>query len=332
MSKPSFISELSIPVIAAPLFLISGPKLVIECCKNGIVGTFPALNQRTTEGFEEWVVQIKSELKSFKNETGKKPAPFGVNLIVHHSNPRLEADLNICIKHEVPIIITSLGAVSDLVESVHKYGGLVFHDIVKKRHAEKASEAGVDGLILVAAGAGGHAGTLSPFALVREVREFFDGPVALSGSISHGASVLSAQAMGADFAYVGTRFIATQEANASEGYKDMIVDSTAQDIMYSSTFTGVNGNYLRPSVVNAGLDPEDLPYADKNDMNFGSSGKDMNKSKDTGNNESKAWKDIWGAGQGIGNLHDVPTVKEAVDSMVEEYQDALNSMNSNVRA
>ena len=227
--------------------------------------------------------------------------------------------MEVCVKHEVPIIITSLRAPKAVIDAVHSYDGAVMHDVINIRHAKKAIDEGADGLILVCAGAGGHAGTLSPFALVREVREFFDGPIALSGSISHGASVLSAQAMGADFAYIGTRFIATQEANATQGYKDMIVDSTAKDIMYSSTFTGVDGNYLRPSVENAGLDPENLPYADKNDMNFGSSG-------GAGDNQKKAWKDIWGSGQGIGTLHNVPTVRESVDSMIEEYQQASSRL------
>ena len=223
--------------------------------------------------------------------------------------------MEVCVNNQVPIIITSLRAPKFVVDAVHSYDGAVMHDVINIRHAKKAVDEGADGLILVCAGAGGHAGTLSPFALVREVREFFDGPIALSGSISHGASVLSAQAMGADFAYIGTRFIATQEANATQGYKDMIVDSSAKDIMYSSTFTGVDGNYIRPSVENAGLDPENLPFADKNDMNFGTSG-------GAGDNQKKAWKDIWGSGQGIGTLHDVPTVRESVDSMIEEYQQA----------
>jgi len=225
--------------------------------------------------------------------------------------------MEVCIKHEVPIIITSLRAPKFVVDSVHGYGGAVIHDVINIRHAKKAIDEGADGLILVCAGAGGHAGTLSPFALVREVREFFDGPIALSGSISHGASVLSAQAVGADFAYIGTRFIATKEANASEGYKDMIVESSANDILYSPTFTGVHGNYLKPSVVNAGLDPDNLPYADKHQMNFSSG---------PGDNQKKAWKDIWGSGQGIGNIHEVPSVREAVDALVEEYEKAKNSL------
>jgi len=318
-----------VPVIGAPLFTVSYPELVLAQCKAGVVGSFPALNARPEEKLSEWLTMMKKELDEYRVENPDAViAPFAVNQICHHSNNRLEHDMEVCVEHEVPIVITSLRAPKFVVDAVHSYGGAVMHDVINIRHAKKAIDEGADGLILVCAGAGGHAGALSPFALVREVREFFDGPVALSGSISHGASVLSAQAMGADFAYIGTRFIATQEANASQGYKDMIVESSAKDIMYSPTFTGVHGNYLRPSVVNAGLDPEDLPYADKNDMNFGSSGKDMDKSIAQGDNQKKAWKDIWGSGQGIGNLHDVPTVMEAVDSLVEEYEEAKNALSS----
>ena len=305
-----------LPVIGAPLFTVSYPELVMAQCKAGIVGSFPALNARPVEKLDEWITSMKEELTEYKETNPDEiVAPFAVNQICHHSNNRLEADMDICVKHEVPIIITSLRAPKSVVDAVHSYDGAVMHDVINIRHAKKAVDEGADGLILVCAGAGGHAGTLSPFALVREVREFFDGPIALSGSISHGASVLSAQAIGADFAYIGTRFIATKEANATQGYKDMIVDSSANDIMYSSAFTGVNGNYLRPSVKNAGLDPENLPYADKNDMNFGTSG-------GAGDNQKKAWKDIWGSGQGIGTLHDVPTVRESVDLMIKEYQQA----------
>ena len=303
-----------IPVIGAPLFTVSYPELVLAQCKAGIVGSFPALNARPEEKLGEWITMMKKELNDYQIKNPEEiVAPFAVNQICHHSNSRLEHDMEVCVEHEVPIIITSLRAPQFVVDAVHSYGGAVIHDVINIRHAKKAISEGADGLILVCAGAGGHAGTLSPFALVREVREFFDGLIVLSGSISHGASVLSAQAMGADLAYIGTRFIATQEANASEGYKEMIVDSNANDIMYSATFTGVNGNYLKPSVVKAGLDPENLPYADKHDMNFGSS---------PGDNQKKAWKDIWGAGQGIGNLHEVPTVREAVDTLVEEYEEA----------
>jgi nitronate monooxygenase len=309
-----------LPVIGAPLFTVSYPELVLAQCKAGVVGSFPALNARPAEKLDEWLTSMKKELSEHQEANPNEIiAPFAVNQICHHSNNRLEEDMEVCVKHEVPIIITSLRAPKAVIDAVHSYDGAVMHDVINIRHAKKAVDEGADGLILVCAGAGGHAGTLSPFALVREVREFFDGPIALSGSISHGALVLSAQAMGADFAYIGTRFIATQEANATQGYKDMIVDSTAKDIMYSSTFTGVDGNYLRPSVENAGLDPENLPYADKNDMNFDTSG-------GAGDNQKKAWKDIWGSGQGIGTLHDVPTVRESVDSMIEEYQQASSRL------
>ena len=312
--------NLRIPVIGAPLFIISYPKLIIEQCKAGIIGSFPALNARPAEQLDEWLLQIKEELTTYKKENPAAiVAPFAVNQICHHSNDRLEQDMEICVKHEVPIVITSLRAPKFVVDSVHSYGGKVMHDVINIRHGKKAVQEGADGLILVCAGAGGHAGTLSPFALVRETREFFDGPIALSGSISHGASVLSALAMGADFAYVGTRFIATKEANASERYKDMIVQSSANDIMYTPTFTGVHGNYLKPSVEKAGLDPDNLPYADKNDMNFGSSGL-------SGDNSKKAWKDIWGSGQGIGTVHDIPTVRECVDSMINEYEEAKSAL------
>ena len=305
-----------IPVIGAPLFTVSYPELVLAQCKAGIVGSFPALNARPEEKLGEWITMMKKELNDYQNKNPEEiVAPFAVNQICHHSNSRLEHDMEVCVEHEIPIIITSLRAPQFVVDAVHSYGGAVIHDVINIRHAKKAISEGADGLILVCAGAGGHAGTLSPFALVREVREFFDGLIVLSGSISHGASVLSAQAMGADLAYIGTRFIATQEANASEGYKEMIVESNANDIMYSATFTGVNGNYLKPSVVKAGLDPENLPYSDKDDMNFGSG---------PGDNQKKAWKDIWGSGQGIGNLHEVPTVREAVDTLVEEYEEAKN--------
>ena len=311
-----------LPVIGAPLFTVSYPELVIAQCKAGIVGSFPALNARPVEKLDEWITSMKQELAEYKETNPDEiVAPFAVNQICHHSNNRLEADMDICVKHEVPLIITSLRAPKSIVDAVHSYDGAVMHDVINIRHAKKAVDEGADGLILVCAGAGGHAGTLSPFALVREVREFFDGPIALSGSISHGASVLSAQAIGADFAYIGTRFIATKEANATQGYKDMIVDSSANDIMYSSTFTGVNGNYLRPSVDNAGLDPDNLPYADKDDMNFGSSGAG-------GDNQKKAWKDIWGSGQGIGTLHKVPTVMESVEIMIEEYDLAIELLRS----
>jgi nitronate monooxygenase len=282
-----------------------------------VVGSFPALNARPADQLSVWIERISSELEQYKKDNPDKiVAPFAVNQICHSSNDRLEHDMEVCVKHKVPIIITSLRAPKFVTEAVHSYGGVVMHDVINVRHAKKALSEGADGLILVCAGAGGHAGTLSPFALVREIREFFDGPIALSGSISEGSSVLSALALGADFAYVGTKFIATEEANASPGYKQMIIDSTANDIMYSATFTGVDGNYLRPSVVAAGLNPEEHTSGSKDDMNFSSS---AIAKKD---NSSKAWKDIWGSGQGIGSIKDAPSVEDAVDKMVEEYQEA----------
>ena len=314
MKVSQLFEDTRIPVIAAPLFIISYPELVIAQCKAGVIGSFPALNARPAEELENWIIKISSELENYKKENPEEVvAPFAVNQICHSSNDRLEHDVDVCVKHKVPMVITSLRAPKFVVDSIHSYGGVVMHDVINVRHARKAVDEGADGLILVCAGAGGHAGTLSPFALVREVREFFDGPIALSGSISEGSSVLSAQALGADYAYIGTRFIATKEANASPGYKKMIVDSSANDIMYSPTFTGVHGNYLKPSVVNAGLDPNNLPHADKNDMNFGSSGL-------SGDNSKKAWKDIWGSGQGIGSIKEITSVKETVDKLVSEYK------------
>jgi len=310
-NKISLFDGLSIPVIAAPLFLISGPKLVIECCKNGIVGTFPALNQRTSEGFEEWLIQIKSELDEFEKETGKKPAPFGVNLIVHNTNPRVKADLKICIKHKVPIVITSLGAVSRLVDAVHSYGGLVFHDIVKKRHAEKATEAGVDGLILVSAGAGGHAGTINPMALISEIKSFFNKTVILSGCISNGRDVASALQMGADLAYMGTRFINTKESRAPEDYKQMIIDSGATDIVYTAAVSGVPASFLRASLESMGITQDMWTRAAKMDF-----GKELD-------SEAKAWSTIWSAGQGVTNISDDVPVQELVDRISNEFKEAI---------
>lgn len=285
--------KLSIPVIGAPLFIVSGPELVIEQCKAGVVGSFPALNARPQHVLGEWIQRIKTELADYQDKNpDKKVAPFAVNQICHGSNDRLFEDMQTCVEHEVPIIITSLRPPAEIVEAAHSYGGLVFHDVINIKHAKKAASEGVDGLILVCAGAGGHAGALSPFALVREVKEWFDGTVILSGSIGDGHSVAAALAMGADYAYMGTRFIATKEANADPGYKKMLEESAAEDIVYSSLFTGVHGNYLKPSIENAGMDPDNLPDADKSSMNFGSGG----------NTKSKAWKDIWGSGQGIGEL------------------------------
>ena len=280
-----------LPIVAAPLFIISTPDLVIAQCKAGIVGSFPALNARPAAELDRWLERITTELAEYDVANPDKPsAPFAVNQIVHGSNDRLQHDVEMCVKWKVPIVITSLGAKEFVNEAIHSYGGIVLHDIINNRFAKKAVEKGADGLIAVAAGAGGHAGTLSPFALIQEIREWFDGPLLLSGSISNGEAVLASLAMGADLAYIGSSFIATQEANAEQPYKQSLVDSDASDIMYSSTFTGVEGNYLRPSVENAGLDPENLPFADKNDMNFGSSG-------GAGDNQKKAWKDIWGSGK-----------------------------------
>ncbi|MEL6304068.1 MAG: nitronate monooxygenase [Bacteroidota bacterium] len=309
--KAGFIEDLTLPVVAAPMFLISGPQLVIECCKNGIVGTFPALNQRTSEGFEEWLIQIKSELETFEKETGKKAAPFGVNLIVHQTNPRLEADLKLCMKHKVPLIITSLGAVSQVVDAVHSYGGLVFHDVIKKRHAEKAAGAGVDGLILVAAGAGGHAGSINPMSLVAEVKKFFDKTILLSGCISTGRDVASAMQMGADLAYMGTRFINTEESKATDEYRQMIIDAGASDVVYTAAISGVHANFLAASLQAAGITEEDLKKGHKIDF-----GKEL----DT---EAKAWKTIWSAGQGVTTISDVQPIAKLVDNLKSEFKSAI---------
>ena len=304
-------SQLSLPVIAAPMFIVSNPGLVIAQCTSGVIGSFPALNARPAEKLDEWLDTIEVGLAAYRREHPKaKVGPFAVNQIIHQSNDRLDRDLDACVRHKVPMIITSLRAPDDVVRRVHEYGGVVFHDVINVRHARKALEAGVDGLILVCAGAGGHAGALSPFALVREVRQFFDGPIALSGAITDGNAILAAEAIGADFAYIGTRFIATQEANAVEDYKQMIVDTTAADVVYTPFFTGVHGNYLKPSIARAGLDPDNLPAADKTKMNFGS------------NAVPKAWKDIWGVGQGVGNIRDVPPAHALVARLVQEYQAA----------
>ena len=319
MAIPEHIKKnLAMPVIGSPLFIVSGPELVIAQCKSGIIGSFPALNARPQHVLEEWIIRIKKELEEYKEQNpSKKVAPFAVNQICHGSNDRLMDDMATCVKHEVPIIITSLRPPAELVEAAHSYGGLVYHDVINVRHAKKAADQGVDGLILVCAGAGGHAGALSPFALLREVKEWFDGTVILSGSIGDGYSIASSLALGADFAYMGTRFIATKEANADEGYKQMLIDSAADDIVYSSLFTGVSGNYLKPSIKNAGLDPDNLPEADKSTMNFGSGG----------NTDAKAWKDIWGSGQGIGGIKDDPSVEDLVTRLKEEYNQAKIEFN-----
>jgi nitronate monooxygenase len=314
MSKPDFYSDLKIPAIAAPLFLISGPKLVIECCKNGIVGTFPALNQRTTAGFEEWVIKIKNELEEFEKQTGKKAAPFGVNLIVHNTNPRIKDDLMVCVKHKVPIVITSLGAVSQLVGAVHSYGGIVYHDVIKKRHAEKAAEAGVDGLVLVSAGAGGHGGTINPMSLIAEIKKFFKKTIILSGCISKGRDIASAIQMGADFAYMGTRFINTKESLADEEYKKMIINSNANDIVYTAAVSGVNANFLKPSLEAMGISEEMWENSKKIDF-----GKELSAAEA----EAKAWKTIWSAGQGVTSITDTLTVQDLVEKLKKEFVSSI---------
>lgn len=318
MTLPASLSDaLALPVIASPMFIVSGPELVIAQCLNGVVGSFPALNARPADQLDVWLARIKAELAAANAaDPTRKIAPFAVNQIVHASNDRLAHDMEVCVRHEVPIIITSLRAPGEVVEAAHSYGGLVFHDITNVRHAQKALEAGVDGLILVCAGAGGHAGTLSPFALVGEIRRFYDGPVILSGAIATGQAILAAQAMGADLAYIGTRFIATQEANAAQGYKDMIVETSAADIVYTPYFTGVPGNYLKPSIAAQGLDPDALPDADKTKMSFGSG-------------RTKAWRDIWGSGQGVGLIDDAPPVATVIDRLKTEYAQARARLGAN---
>jgi nitronate monooxygenase len=304
------------------MFLISGPQLVIECCKNGIVGTFPALNQRTTEGFEEWIIEIKEALSAFEEETGNKAAPYGVNLIVHPTNPRVMPDLEICVKHQVPLIITSLGAVSDLVSAVHSYGGLVYHDIIKKRHAEKAAEADVDGLILVAAGAGGHAGALSPLALVNEIKSFFDKTILLSGCISTGRDIASALQMGADLAYMGTRFINVKESMADPKYQEMIINSRAEDIVYTAAVSGVNANFLKPSLEAMGITEELWGKSKK--IDFGSE-------LDAAKAEAQAWKTIWSAGQGVTSIRDVKPTAALIDQLKKEFKVALEEQHNNYK-
>lgn len=310
MPLPAPFDRLRLPVIASPLFIISGPELVIAQCKAGIIGSFPGLNARPSGVLDEWLHQITEELAAHNRDHPDRPAaPFAVNQIVHKSNNRLDEDMDVCAKWQVPMIITSLGAREDVNAAVHKWGGIVMHDVIDDRFARKAVEKGADGLIPVAAGAGGHAGSLSPFAFMQEIREWFTGLVALSGSIACGRSILAAQAMGADFGYIGSPWIATQEANAVQGYKDAIVAGRASDIVYSNLFTGIHGNYLRPSIVAAGLDPDNLPVSDPSAMNFGSGG----------NTEAKAWKDIWGSGQGIGAVKAVESVADRVDRLAAEY-------------
>jgi nitronate monooxygenase len=314
MSLPAVLRDrLRLPVIGSPLFIVSGPELVIAQCKAGVVGSFPSLNARPVSQLDEWLAEITETLAAWDAAHPEAPsAPFAVNQIVHKTNNRLEEDVQLCAKYRVPVVITSLGAREDVNAAVHGWGGVVLHDIINDRFARKAIEKGADGLIPVAAGAGGHAGRLSPFAIVQELREWFDGPIALSGAIANGRAVLAAQAMGADLAYIGSAFIATQEARAAPGYKDMIVASGGEDIVYTNLFTGVHGNYLRPSIVAAGLDPDDLPQADPSKMDFGSGG----------NQEARAWRDIWGCGQGIGAMKHVPTAGELVARLAAEYEAA----------
>ena len=307
---PPVLQNLSLPIIGSPLFIISNPKLVIEQCKAGVVGSMPALNARPAELLDEWLAEITETLAAYNKANPDKPAaPFAINQIVHKSNDRLEHDMQVCAKYKVPIVITSLGAREDVNQAVHAWGGVVLHDIINNKFAHKAIEKGADGLIAVAAGAGGHAGTKSPFALIQEIREWFDGPLALSGSIASGGAVLAAQAMGADFGYIGSAFIATHEARASDAYKQAIVDSNSDDIVYSNLFTGVHGNYLAPSIRAAGMDPDNLPESDPSKMNFGGDAK-------------KAWKDIWGCGQGIGAINAVTSTAEMVAKFRAEYEAA----------
>jgi len=315
MALPDILRRpLTLPVVGSPLFIVSGPELVIAQCKAGVIGSFPALNARPAPALREWLERIEADLGEHDREHPEQPsAPFAVNQIVHRSNDRLEADLQACVDFQVPIVITSLGAREDVNEAVHSYGGIVLHDVINDRFAHKAIEKGADGLIAVAAGAGGHAGTQSPFALLREIRQWFDGPLLLSGAIAHGSSILAAQVAGADLAYVGSAFISTHEADAADGYKDMLVDSAAADIVYSNLFTGIHGNYLRGSIEAAGMNPDDLPVSDPSAMDFGSGG----------NTDAKAWRDIWGAGQGVGSLHRRQSVADLVAQLRTEYQEAL---------
>lgn len=313
-SLPASFASLKLPVVVAPMFLISGPDLVIACCRNGMIGTFPALNHRTTEGFEEWVIQIKSAIAEMDN-----PVPFGVNLIVHPTNPRLMADLEIVVKHQVPIVITSLGAVPDLVEAVHSYGGLVFHDVINRRHAEKAAAAGVDGLILVSAGAGGHAGTLNPMPFVHEIRSFFDKTILLSGCISVGQDIASALQMGADLAYMGTRFINTTEAHVDQAYQQMIIDSGTSDVVYTAAVSGVKANFMKKSLEAAGIPSEMWTSAAKIDF-----GKEL----DAAQAEAKAWKTIWSAGQGVAAIDDVMPVDELAEELTHDFRAAIHRQTS----
>lgn len=308
MTINEFKARLEIPLISSPMFLVSKAELVIEACKNGVCGTFPSLNGRTSEDFEKMLIQITTELRQFEEETGKKTAPFGVNIIINHTNPRIQPDLALCAKYNVPLIITSLGAVKEIVDAVHQYGGLVFHDVIKKRHAEKAAEAGVDGIIAVAAGAGGHAGTANPFALFSDIRSVFNGPIILAGALNTGNDVAAALAIGAEFAYMGTRFIATKEGYADQPYKEMIVNSTLEDIIYTAGVSGVKANFLTKSLTLAGVDLHEE--------------KEEDFSKLSGDGQ-KAWKDIWSAGHGVSGIKDIPTTKELIDRIKAEYKAVL---------
>ena len=319
MSVSELFKDTRLPVLAAPLFIISYPELVIAQCKAGVIGSFPALNARPAEELEKWIVKISTELEQFKKDNPDEiVSPFAVNQICHSSNDRLEHDVDVCVKHKVPMVITSLRAPKFVVDSIHSYGGVVMHDVINVRHAKKAVDEGADGLILVCAGAGGHAGALSPFALLRETREWYDGTILLSGSISDGFSVASAIAMGADLAYIGTRFIATQESEADDDYKNMLIESAAKDVVYTNYFSGVHGNYLSPSVQRAGMDPQSLPEADKTKMNFNSGG----------NASAKVWKDIYGSGQGINSIKDSPKVEDLVGKMKAEFQQAKSEFST----
>ena len=322
MTLPSILkNNFSIPVIGAPLFIISNPELVIAQCKAGVLGSFPALNARPQELTDDWLFQITEELQNYENKNPNLPvAPFAVNQIVHKSNMRLEKDLELCVKHKVPVVITSLGARPELNDAIHSYGGIVLHDVINNRFAHKAIEKGADGLIAVAVGAGGHAGTTSPFALIHEIREWFDGPLALSGAIATGNAVLAAQAAGADFGYIGSAFIATVEANANEGYKNAITKYAADDIVYTNLITGVHGNYLKPSLASAGFDPDNLPTSDPSKMDFGPQGME----------KKKAWKDIWGCGQGISAVKEVVSTADLVKRLKNEYDQCKNSLDIRV--
>ena len=310
----SLTDSLSLPLVAAPMFLISGPELALACCKQGIVGSFPALNQRTSEGFEEWLIQMNEELAAYRSANPEaKTAPYAVNLIVHRTNPRWQADLELCVKHKVPMIITSLGAASQVVEAVHSYGGGVFHDVTNQKHARKAAEAGVDGIIAVAAGAGGHAGTINPFVLVHEIREVFDGTILLAGGLSHGEDLLAAQALGADLAYLGTRFINTFESQADEAYRNMIIEAVSGDIIHTPAVSGVPASFMRQSLEAAGFPMDELNQA--GEINYGEKLKPID-------DEAKAWKTVWSAGQGVSQIHDVLSVSELVSRLTEEYRNA----------